>query len=303
VSGILQSFKHTVEAELLSNILRPLTLLAMIVALWKFQRAALTTPEVLWLYLLATVLALGASALYTRIVAPDALHHVRGELSPRLWLRTAGGFMLVMLASAVSERIDILAIGWSASRPEIAAYAVAARFGQTVIAAGAAVMAVAAPHIMECLGDLDGKRERVRALIHQAAVLYAGLTVSALAVFAALGPLLLHLFGPHYTTAYAPLMILLAGLVAASALGPAAIVATFVGETQVAVLGLVLGAILNAGLNLLLVPSFGAIGAACATAAGNITAAIVAWQGLKRRTGLDTSLAEFWRLRKTSVAR
>lgn len=84
-------------------------------------------------------------------------------------------------------------------------------------------------------------------------------------ILVVLGKPLLWLFGPEFTAGYVPLCILLMGIMARAAAGPAQGVLVLTGH-QKAAAGISFGTlILNAGLNLALIPSYGLTGAATAT--------------------------------------
>jgi O-antigen/teichoic acid export membrane protein len=102
--------------------------------------------------------------------------------------------------------------------------------------------------------------------------------------------LLLKLFGPSYASAYAPLVILASGQLLAALFGPAAMVATFIGAPRIAVWSLATGILVNASLNLVLVPTLGALGAAVATAAGTVAIAVAAWAWTRLQFDLDTAV-------------
>jgi O-antigen/teichoic acid export membrane protein len=149
-----------------------------------------------------------------------------------------------------------------------------------------------APHLVERLEALQaGRRREVQRLLCQSARTIFYMSLLAFAGFAILGPLFLKLFGSHYESAYAPLLLLAAGQSLSALFGPAAVVATLVGAPRVAIAGLAVGIVVNATLNLLFVPTMGATGAALATAAGAICASAIAWGWTRRRFLLDTSVA------------
>ena len=202
--------------------------------------------------------------------------------------------MAVGIAVAIHERIDILLMGMLASSAEVATYAVAVRFAQTIVVASSAAGTVMAPHLVERLADLrDGHRDELQVLVRNTARTAFYLSLLALIGFGVLGPLLLKLFGPHYERAYVPLLVLTTGVALSALAGPAAAVATLAGEPRIAVISLMAGVVVNAGLNLMLIPRFGSNGAALGTAAGMLAASIVAWAWTRHRFRLDTSIFRF----------
>lgn len=290
LAGLLTALKKAVVSEMLVNIARPALLVAGLFAAWWLYGVA-GAPTVLWLYLAASLVILPFCAISCARALPHGFWRARAAYTTRAWFRIAAGFMAVAFASALYERIDLVVMGWYAPAEEIAVYAVAARFGQTVVVAASAATAVMAPYLVEHLADLHGGRARtLQPMVRGTARTSFYVSVAALAIFALAGPWVLKLFGPVYAKAYVPLLILAAGQTVASLFGPAAGIAALAGAPAIPVAAMVVGAGLNAALNLGLVPRLGATGAAIATASALACTAAVAWAATRARFGgLDTS--------------
>ena len=144
-AGLLTALKRALAAELLVNVTRPLLLLVLLGWLWLQSRALLSASTVMAAYLAASLLIVPVCASYCVRGLPTEMSRAPATYDVRGWMRIAGGFMAAALASALYERIDLLVMGWTAPGAEIAAYAVAARFGQTVAVAASAANAVMAP--------------------------------------------------------------------------------------------------------------------------------------------------------------
>jgi len=244
----------------------------------------LSVPAVLSAHLLATGLVVALMLREIRRSRPPGWSAAAPQDARRTAWRTAGGFIAMMVAAALNERIDMLMLGWTAPGPEIASYAVATRFSQAVVVAVNAVAAVMAPQFVERLAELAaGRRARVQALVRGTARTTLWLTLAALLSFAALGHWLDLLFGPHYRQAYGPLLVLAAGQVGAALFGPAMLACALAGAPRIGVSCLGLAIVANAALNLLLAPRLGALGAAIATAASATLAAGAAWAWTRRR--------------------
>ena len=291
LAGLLMALKRAAVAELLTNVIRPLLMVVAAALLWHLQSPPLPAPTVLAAYLAASLVMVLACAAYAYSVSPGELVRAPPAYRARQWARAAGGFMLVTAAAAVHERIDLLIMGFIAAPADVAAYAVAARFSQTVTVAVAAVATVMAPHVVERLADLrEGRLDHLQDLVRSTARTALHVSLLALAGFAILGPLFLDLFGPHYRQAHLPLVILAAGQAVSALAGPAAPLATLAGEPRIAIASLAAGIVVNASLNFALVPSLGGTGAAVATAAGMICASFIARSWVRARFGLDTSV-------------
>jgi O-antigen/teichoic acid export membrane protein len=211
-SGLLQALKQVVTAELLTNTVRPVLMLLGLGTWWLATRATLSSAIVLGAYLVTAWLLVGALAVHTRRGLPAAWRTAPPADQRRLALHTAGGFMLVMVAASLNERVDMLLLGATGTPADIGAYAVATRFAQAIIVAVNAVSAVMAPHFVEQLADIrEGRTLETQRLLAKTARTTSLLCLMALAFFALLGPWLAALFGPHYGQAYLPLVLLACG--------------------------------------------------------------------------------------------
>ncbi|GAB6194950.1 lipopolysaccharide biosynthesis protein [Lysobacter xanthus] len=289
LTGLLQGLNRVLAAEVLANLLRSVLMLALLAALWWNQRANLSASWVLAAYLVANGVVLVASAAYAWRVLPSPIRSATPVFEARPWSRAALGFCGVMVAAAINERLDLMLMGLTATKPEVAIYAVATRFLQPVLVAVGAATTVLIPRLLEELAagsDSAGVhrmlRSSARTMLSVAVMAFLGLWLVA--------PWFLSLFGPHYEPALRPLLILVGGQVAAAVFGPAAAVAAFIGRPHVAVFSVCAGIVINGTLNLILVPHLGASGAAFASAAAALAAALLAWQWLKHTARLDASV-------------
>ncbi|MEL6288162.1 MAG: polysaccharide biosynthesis C-terminal domain-containing protein [Pseudomonadota bacterium] len=115
------------------------------------------------------------------------------------------------------------------------------------------------------------------------------------------GKPLLWLFGPEFTSGYVVMVALAVGILLRSAVGPAEFVMNMMGEqrTCAAVLGCSL--VLNIVLNVLLIPSFGLLGAAIATSLSRVAASLLFYAAARRRLGLDISIISAFRSAKAAA--
>ena len=291
LAGLLTGAKRAVAAELLVNVSRPALLIAGLGVLWLAYRPPFSAPMVLAIYLAASLVMAAACVAYCLAVLPPEMMRATAEYDRRTWMSTATGFAAAIFIAAVSDRVDLLIMGMTGEAAQVAVYAVAVRFAQTVTVAASAASTAMAPHLVELFPDLRaGRREAIQALLRNTARTCLYISLLALAGFWALGPLFLALFGPHYEMAHAPLMILACGQAASALFGPAAGVATLAGAPRIAITGIAIGVAVNVTLNLLLVPQFGAVGAATATACGMLSAAVMTWAWTRAYFRLDTSV-------------
>jgi O-antigen/teichoic acid export membrane protein len=165
-------------------------------------------------------------------------------------------------------------------------------FGLSALSTVSGPMIASAYHRGE-LGELG----RLASLSARIALAFA---VPAAIVLVLAGPTLLSLFGRDFVAGYPVLLILIVGALANAFTGVVAYLLTLTGREVVA-LAIFAGALaLNAGLNVLLIPHWGAVGAALASAAGTTFWNIAMLILVRRHLGIDAS-ALAWRPSRTGT--
>jgi O-antigen/teichoic acid export membrane protein len=142
-------------------------------------------------------------------------------------------------------------------------------------------------------GDHDGLRSFVKDAVNWT---FWPSLASALVILA-LGKPLLSLFGPQFATGYPVMCILVVGFLTRSAMGPADYLLNMLGEQKLCAAVLFGAALLNIVLNVVLVPKFGIVGAASATATSltiaALTNAVVVWWRLGISVAIWKNLPKF----------
>jgi O-antigen/teichoic acid export membrane protein len=197
---------------------------------------------------------------------------LRGRLSsqgvvrsfePAAWLSMAWPLLLMNGFYLLLTYVDVLVMERFVPASEIARYFAAAKLMSVMSFIMFAVQAASAARFAEY--HVQGDRERLSAFARTCRrwTLWPSLAV-ALGLLAAGWPLL-WLFGPDFTSAFYLLPLIAAGLLARAAAGPGEPLLAMAGQQKAAAAIAALALLLNLVMNLLLVPRYGAGGAAVAT--------------------------------------
>lgn len=185
-----------------------------------------------------------------------------GELA-RLFLRQGFPLMLSGVAVATYLRVDQVLLPWWAGDHEAGLYAVALRISEAWYVIPTALTQSALPRVVAKGHFASSNIVQELSTVFRTLVLVAYGVAIGLSVAA---PWLVHtLFGSSYEGAAAVLVVhVWAGVFVA--LGTArSIWDTATSRTHLSLLSVVCGAVVNLGLNALLIPPYGAVGAAAAT--------------------------------------
>lgn len=208
----------------------------------------------------------------------DERHHERE------WLRTALPLLVTSGAQILLKRTDVLMLGGLLGPAAVAPYVAAVAISELALAAIRATNVASSPMLSE-LHACD-QREALRRVValESALVLVASAVLAAGALAA--GPVLLAWYGEGFDAGYTPLVLLVAGTALSALLGPVGAVMTMTGHQRAAMRLIGVTLALNAALNLLLVPAFGAAGAAAATATSTLLGNACMYAYVTRRMGI-----------------
>ncbi|HET6519070.1 MAG TPA: lipopolysaccharide biosynthesis protein [Geminicoccaceae bacterium] len=180
------------------------------------------------------------------------------------WSRVAAGLLLIAGMNLALRRVDILLVGALLGTTEAGAYAVAVYAADLAALPLLAVNAIFAPTIAALYGA--GERERLRHLVTATARWGAAAALAIAAPLFVLAPWLLALFGHEFVAAADALRIVLAGNLARALAGSVVLLMTLTGHERQAAAVFAAAVAASLALNAVLIPAFGLVGAASATA-------------------------------------
>ena len=248
----------------------------LIAVIWAGWGLTVERAAVAWVAAQAVpaVLFCGAAARVTGFGRPDLrLLAETARYGARAWL---GG-----LAHLLNARVDQVLIGLLATQAALGTYAVAVNASEVLFYLPSAVGTALLPAVARS-GGSAGVERTLR--VFRVVIL---ITVVAVGVAAALGPLLLPIvFGAAYSGAVEPFLWLLPSAIGfvASAVFSTALLAS--GAPALSSLGPVVSLTVGVGLDIVLIPRLGATGAAMAASAALLCGGLAAAVAYGVRSGL-----------------
>lgn len=208
-----------------------------------------------------------------------------------VWLSAAMPLLVMAACELTLQSADVLIISHYLTPTHVAIYFAAAKTMSLMMFVHYAVGSAVANRFaaLGARGDTESLQDFAADAVRWTfwPSLAAGL---ALLVF---GLPLLWLFGPQFVDGYPVMLILVVGFLFRASMGPAEFLLCMLGHQRVCAALLVAVALLNIALNVLLVPAFGLIGAAMATSAALITAALMNYMAVSWRLGFEIAV---WRI-------
>jgi O-antigen/teichoic acid export membrane protein len=244
-------------------------------ALW--TTASLPMLALAWAapYLPVTVLAAYAVRKVYRAGRPPGVttrRAERGEVRRAFW-RFTGPRALASVAQLAVQRVDVLLVAALGGLAPAAVYAVAGRFVVLIQLANQGISQSVQPRLAEALavGDTDGANR-----LYQTATGWLVLVTWPINLLVILfAPLYLRVFGEHYAAQGARVVaVLAAAMLVATGCGMVDMVLAMAGRTSWNLINVLVALAVTVGLDVLLIPRFGALGAAaglaCAMVANNL---------------------------------
>ena len=213
----------------------------------------------------------------------------RVQIHFRTWLMVAFPIFLIEGFYFMLTNADVIIVGLYLPPEKVAVYFAAAKTMALVHFVYFAVKAAAAQRFSGLVSNAD--RTALAAFARQTVqwTFWPSLLVGVLVIIA--GPFLLSLFGPAFQQGHMIMVVLFGGIIAKAMIGPGEVLLTMSGEHKICavIYGVALAA--NLGLNVTLIPAWGLLGAATATAAAMVIEAGLLHITIRRRLGIVMFIA------------
>lgn len=282
----LRGLDRIVAGQFPEAVLRPAFLVAILgtVAL---TVGRITAPQAMAFNVLAASLSFGVGAWLLWKHTPPAVRRTGPEFEGRAWLASLLPLALIAGMLTINSQADILMLGIFETSDQIGIYRVAVGAAALGTFGLGAVNSVVAPRFARL--HEQGDFERLQRVVTRSARLILFLSLSVVAFFVLFGrPLLGLAFGAEFVASYVPLVILLGGQLVSSTAGSVGQLLNMAGHERDSAKAIVLAAIVNVGLNLLLIPPLGIVGAAIASAVSLSIQNVWLWLAVRRRLGINS---------------
>jgi len=268
-------------------ILRPLLLLACMTAAhaWGLPATASTAAGsavvATWIAALVQMLLIGRR--FAREIPKTARQY-----HFKRWFKTALPLLVIAVCEIALQNTDVLVVSAYMTPAEVGMYFAAAKTMSLVMFIHYAVGSAVANRFSAL--NVRGDRESLQAFVRDAVHWTFWPSLVGAVVILALGKPLLWLFNPQFTVAYPVMFVLAVGYLIRAAMGPAEFVLNMLGEQALCAVVLAAAVALDIALSFALVPIFGMMGAAAATATALSAAALMNYVVAKRRLELEISI-------------
>ena len=288
--SILRGFKRPIQASLPRLIIRPI-LIGVIIALSLSLLGDLSASMTMLIDLSATVIALAVGCVLLR--SDIVKIKVEPEYNNLVWFNTTLPLFVVSSFQLLIKHTDIIIIGLFMDVDSVGSYVAAAKAG-TLAAFGLMAINGVLPALI-AKHHATKEPARLQKLVSLAALFSFTFSLIVAVIIFVYAHRILLLFGPEFVVAAVALKILAVGQLINASTGSIGFLLSMTGNQAMLLRVVTLTALLNIALCIMLIPSFGLIGAASSTvlsiAASNIILSLYAYKTL----GIDSSIIYFFR--------
>ncbi|MEZ4700721.1 MAG: oligosaccharide flippase family protein [Rhodothermales bacterium] len=300
--GILDGFKKVVLSQIPQQVIRPILIALGLLALSRAAGVTVTAPVGMATTVGATLLVLGISYTFVKRALPPQLAEVEPAYDKKEWVSTSRDMMVATGFNQILMQADILLLGMLVDTTQGGIYQIASKVAGLLTIANVAANSILHPMVADLFAKKDD-RELQRVVVVGANLVFVLGLVSGAVLFFGAG-LILPIFGEAYAAAGTlPLRILTVGVILNLLSGPGLLLLNMTGHQRDSMYIMGTAAAINVTLNLILIPRFGAAGAATATSLSiilwNTAAAVMAYRRLKIvPMAFGLSLAKWLRRRR-----
>lgn len=268
----LQAIKNVVVSQLPEGLIRPSILFVCLGSLFVFLRTNdLPVPTVMSINWVADAVAFGLGSLLLKKnlnkLSTD-LRVVKPEHSRSLWIKSAMPMLLIGGMYVINGQTDSVMLGLLKNTEAVGVYAVANRGAGLIAFVQIAVAMPLAPVFATLFAG--GELNKLRHTIKKSCRVTFALSLSVAAVLCLLSHWFLLIFGSEFLVAQLPLFILIGGQLVNSFTGATAQLLIMTGNDRDTAIGVGVSAAVNIVLNAMLIPPYGIVGAAIATAMSTV---------------------------------
>ncbi|MCB2200024.1 flippase [bacterium] len=284
---ILLGLDRATLSQVPESLIQPWLLILFLVVAWLFLPGFLSPNHALLFQAGAGVVAMGYAVFQSRRYLPGHVRTAEPQFQVSVWLRSSLPILAVAGIQMINTRIDILMVGSLMGAESAGLYTVANRGAQLVLLVYFAVNAALAPTVASLWTEKN--IERLQDVVRKATrVTFLGSLPIAFILIVG-GRWFLLIFGEAFVAGLPALIVLCLAQLVTVFFGAVGTVLMMTGHERQAAVGAAVSALLNIGLNLLLIPKFGMLGAAWALFTGQVVASLVMAVLVKAKVGIRSS--------------
>lgn len=292
----LRGLRHVIQGQLPEMVLRQLFLIILIlIFIWLFLPTNFDASVAMMLHVGAAAAAFAIGAVLLIRATPNAVREASEyDTNTKQWLASTLPFALIAGINQATKSVDLVLLGILRTSEEVGIYRIAMQGAELITFGLMAVSMVATPYVARLGAQHDNAG--LQRLVMVCAITTLTFALPAFLFFLLFGKSVIEfLVGASFAESYIPLIILGAGQVARSIFAIAGILVSMTGYEREAAKLLTLVLCFNVALNAVLIPPYGANGAATATALAVCLEGLLLWRLARKRLGIETTILSIFK--------
>lgn len=287
-SGVLKGLNKPVIVDVFQQLIQPLLVLILIAIFYLFysplEPEDAFIAQISSVFLCALIIVITLSKLY-----PKQLYSKRVYYQRKSWFKALIPFSMIVLANTFNTQIGIVILGIYSSDEAVAGLRIAERCVQFVGMSLGIINSVAAPYIVRLHqeNDIVGLQKLAKNIARGSFAIALPIAI----IFIIFGKYMIEIvFGIEYVDiSYIPLVILSVGQLFNMFCGAVGNLLSMTGNATMTLKGQVVAVIFSVGSCFILVPIYGAIGAASGVTLGLITWNLILFFAVKKMLKINAS--------------
>lgn len=292
VGGALRGIGRVIVGLTPEFVIRHVVFSALLVG-WLTIAGELSASEALALHLCGALTALGFGVLMLVRFAPKwPDNNVPTTVALRTMIVSTGMLGLIAGIQAINSNLDVVMLGALVDAETAGIYKIASTAALLAVAGLQAINMVFMPRFAEAhkRGDLPALQRLATQSVRL--ILITALPGALILIF--FGNWILNIaFGNEYDASYVPMVILVVGQLANAFCGSVVAILNMTGHEYDTLKGVLAACVLNVLLNVILIPLYGAEGAAIATASTLLAWNLLLVRVVRRRLNIVTTPTKF----------
>lgn len=259
----MRGLKHVNKGLFPDMAVRPVLSIIFVTVGYFYFGQQLSPPQAASISLIAGVIAFMLGNHLLRRAIPEPVKVAEPVPHDRRWLKMAFPLFLITAIQFVNLQADVLMLGYLAPIEEVGFYTVGKSLVEAIIFVLIAAEMTAAPRIAQMYSG--GEVAALQKTLRKSAQLAAASSIPIALLFLLRGEWVLSLYGKEFIPGLLALQVLCVGQLINALCGPIGQLAIHTGHDKATTYVVAIAAVVNILFNWLLIPHYGAVGAAAAT--------------------------------------
>jgi O-antigen/teichoic acid export membrane protein len=268
-------------------IIRPGLTLLITGFLFFVLKEKLTPYTVILIYIISTFVALSVSSIAIWMLIPKESRKLSYAIETGKWRKAIYPLTVVGGLQLMYSYIDIIILGFFYSDEDVGVYRAAVQLAMLVVFGLSVINQMLHPYYAKLYAQ--NKMDKLQKLVTYSSFIIFGIAAIPSLIFIIAGEFVLsNIFGEEYILGAFPLAILTIGQLANSIFGPVGALLNMTGHEEDSKKGMFYSLSINLLLSFILIPLYGAIGAAVSTAVSVILWNVILRYYVKIRLNIES---------------